>query len=89
MHKPEFVLENETHKILWDFEIRMDNLISARRPVLHFRQKTSPTVNKQEKRIYCQLDFVILADHKVKIKESKKIDKYLDFARELKIKCDT
>ena len=22
MHKPEFVLENKTHKILWDFEIQ-------------------------------------------------------------------
>ena len=29
MHKPESVLENETHKILWDFET--DYLIPARR----------------------------------------------------------
>ena len=26
MHKPEFVLENETHKVLWDFEIQTDDL---------------------------------------------------------------
>ena len=32
MHKPESVLENETHKILWDFEIQTDHLIPARRP---------------------------------------------------------
>ena len=32
MHNPESILENETHKLLWDFEIRMDHLISARRP---------------------------------------------------------
>ena len=33
----------------------------------------------------CQIvDFNILADHCVKIKESKKRDKYLDFAKELK-----
>ena len=24
MHNPEFVLENETHKLLWDFEIQTD-----------------------------------------------------------------
>ena len=33
MHQPEFVLDNETHKILWDFEIQTDHLIPARRPV--------------------------------------------------------
>ena len=31
MHKPEPVLENETHKILWDFEVHSDHLIPARR----------------------------------------------------------
>ena len=34
MHKPEFVLENETHKILWNFEIQTDHLIFARQPAL-------------------------------------------------------
>ena len=29
MHKSEFVLENETHKILLDFEIQTDHLISV------------------------------------------------------------
>ena len=32
MHNTEPVLENETHKILWDFEILRDHSISARRP---------------------------------------------------------
>ena len=32
MHNPESVIENETHKLLWDFEKQTDNLISARRP---------------------------------------------------------
>ena len=32
MHNSESVLENEMHKLLWDFEIQMDHLISARRP---------------------------------------------------------
>ena len=31
MHNPEFALENETHKLLWDFEIQTDQLISTRR----------------------------------------------------------
>ena len=31
MHKPEFIFENETHKILWDFEIKTDPLILVRR----------------------------------------------------------
>ena len=30
------------------------------------------------------MDFVVLADYRVKLKESKKRDKYLDHARELK-----
>ena len=30
MHKPKSVLENETHKILWGFEIKTDHLISTR-----------------------------------------------------------
>ena len=32
MHNPESVLENETHKLPWDFEIQMDHLISVRQP---------------------------------------------------------
>ena len=31
MHEPEPVLENETHKIFWDFEIETDHLISTRK----------------------------------------------------------
>ena len=30
MHNPESVLENETHKFLWDFDIQTDHLISTR-----------------------------------------------------------
>ena len=36
-HKPESVLENDTHKILWDFEIQTDPLISDRRQNLPYR----------------------------------------------------
>ena len=34
MHNPSSVLENETHKLLWDFDIETDRLISTRRPDL-------------------------------------------------------
>ena len=40
--------------------------------------------NKKKKRTYQIVDFAILADRRVKLKESKKRDKYLDLARELK-----
>ena len=33
-HNPASVLENDTHKLLWDFNIETDHLISARKPDL-------------------------------------------------------
>ena len=30
IHKPEYILEDETHKILWDFEIQTDHQVLAR-----------------------------------------------------------
>ena len=40
MHSPATVLENDTHKLLWDFNIQTDHLISARRPDLIVINKT-------------------------------------------------
>ena len=34
IQNPESVLRNETHKLLWDFDMQTDYLISARRPDL-------------------------------------------------------
>ena len=34
MHNPASVLENDTHKLLWDFSIHTDHLILAKRPDL-------------------------------------------------------
>ncbi len=34
MHNPAPVLENNTYKLLWDFDIHTDHLISVRRPDL-------------------------------------------------------
>ena len=77
MHNPAPVLENDTHKLLWDFNIQMDHLIPARRPDLII-------INKKKKRICKIVDFAVPADHKINLKESEKKDKYLDLARELK-----
>ena len=45
MHNSEFVLENETCKIPWNFEIQIDHLISARRPdqaIINNKKKNLP-----------------------------------------------
>ena len=34
MHHPRSLLENDTHKLLWDLDVQTDHLISARRPEL-------------------------------------------------------
>ena len=34
MHHTESVLVNDTHKLLWDFDIKIDHLIPTRRPDL-------------------------------------------------------
>ena len=77
MHNPVAVLENDMHKLLWDFDIHTDHLILARRPGLI-------VINKKKKRTCKIVDFVVLADHRIKLKESEKKDKYPDLARELK-----
>ena len=64
MHNPEFVLLNELHKLLWDFEIQMDNLISARQPDLMIVNKT--------KRTGGIVDFNVLADYRVKLSANEK-----------------
>ena len=75
MHNPVPVLENNTHKLLWDFDIQTDHLISARRPGLII-------INKK-KRTCKIVDFAAPADHRIKLKECEKKDKYLNLAREL------
>ena len=76
MHNPSSVLENDTHKLLWDFNIQTDHLIPARSPNLII-------INKK-KRTCKIVDFAVPADHRIKLKECEKRDKYLNLARELK-----
>ena len=75
MYNSESFLENEKHKILCDFEIQTDYLISARQQIS----------DSQQKKRTCEIvDFAVAADYRVKLKESEKTDKYQDLARELK-----
>ena len=71
MHNPAPVLENDSHKLLWDFNIQTDQLIPARRPDLII-------INKKKKRICKIVDFALPADHRINLKESEKKDKYLE-----------
>ena len=47
-------------------------------------QKTRRDNNQQKKKICKIVDFAVPADHRIKLKECEKRDKYLDLARELK-----
>ena len=70
------VLENDTHKLLWDFNIQTDHLIPAKRPDLIILIKKKRT---------CKIvDFDVPADHRINLKDCEMNDKFLDLAKELK-----
>ena len=69
MYNPESVQENETHKLLWDFEIEIDHLMSARRLDLII-------INKERE--------FVPGDHREQLKESEMKDKYQKLTCELK-----
>ena len=76
------LIENDPHYLLWDFDIQTDHLISAERPDLII-------INKKKINKICKIiDFAVPADHRIKLKECEKRDKYLDLARELKKKTN-
>ncbi len=60
MHNPASVLENDTHKLLWDFEIQTDHLIAARHLDLVIikkekeKKKTCKKENLQNRGLYCR-----------------------------------
>ena len=92
MHNPTSVLENETHKLLWDFEIQTDHQISARRSELTIINKKKKKKKKKERELAdnCRIvDFAVPADHRVKLKESEKKDTYLDLAWVIEKNCGT
>ena len=67
MHNPESVLENEMDKLLCDFEIQTDHLISGRR-------RPSQQEQKKKKKENCRIvAFVVPEDHRVEIKKAKTV----------------
>ena len=76
MHNPESVLENETQNSLgfWDTN-----------ESFNLDKTTRPSDSQQKKKRICRIvDFAVPVDHRIKLKESEKRDKYLDLTRELK-----
>ena len=60
------VLENGPHKLLWDYDIQTDHLISARRSdLIIFDNKKENLQNSR-----------LPADHRIKLKECEKTDMY-------------
>ena len=71
MHNPASVLENDTQTSKWFWHTnRSSNLDQTTRPYNNQQQ--------QKKKRTCKIvDFSVPADHRVKLKESEKKDKYL------------
>ena len=56
---------------------------------LNLSQTTRPYKNQQQKReLFKIVDFAVPADHRVKLNESEKKDKYLDHSRDLNKLCN-
>ena len=53
MHNPAPILENDTNKFVWDFDIQTDHLISARRPDTIIMKKKKKKENLQNCGLYC------------------------------------
>ena len=68
IHNPAAVLENDTHKLLWDFDIQTDHLISARRPDL-----VRINNNNNKKKRTCKIvNFTVPGDYRIKLKKVKR-----------------
>ena len=69
-------VEDEDYKLLWDFSVRTDHEIGARRTDLVI-------IDKRDKS--CQIiDVAIPEDNGVREKEDEKVEKYQDLAREVR-----
>ena len=69
-------------KLLWDFGIHTDHLITARRPdpiIVNSSEKPSADADVKSSN-----DFAVRVDHRIRLKECEKKDEYLDLSRELK-----
>ena len=70
MYNQASLLENNTHKLLWDFDIQTNHRISARRPdliIINNKKK-----KKKKKRTCKIVDFIVPADQRIKLRECEK-----------------
>ncbi len=51
MHNPASVQENVTHKLLWDFEVQTDHLISTGQPDLVIVNKKKKKKKKRKREL--------------------------------------
>ena len=81
MHYPTSLPEYDTHKLLWDTN-GSPNLSQKTRP--YNNQQKKKKTKKKTWRTCKIVDIAVPAEHRIKLKECEKKDKYLDLARELK-----
>ena len=75
-HQPAGVIENDSHKILWDFMIQCDHVVEHRKPDIVL-------VNKEEKTCLL-IDIACPGDIRIKNKEDEKLGNYEKLKREVK-----
>src|SRR5690349_6494604 len=73
--KPEPVIENSEVKILWNFSIRTDNKVQAKKPDL--------VVVDEAKKTLLIIDIACPLDINIRLKEQEKVLKYQDLKSEL------
>ena len=78
LHNPASVLENETYKLLWNFDIQTNHQISARRPDLIIINNNKKDENLQNCGLCCP--------GWLQSKIERKKEKYLNLVKELKNK---
>ena len=72
MHNPSWVLEDETHKLIWFWHPKgSPNLGQTTRHLIIIKKKRTCKI----------VEFAVTADYSVKLKESEKKNKYLDWTR--------
>ena len=79
MPKPASLLENNKHQLSWGFDIQSNHLISTRKSDLIIINKKK---KKKREITFIIVDFVALANQRMKLKECEKKEKYPDLARE-------
>ena len=81
MYNLKSFLENETHNFFWDFDLQT---VTNRSFHFDMRSKPCDCQQKNKKRTSRKVDFIVQADEKIRLKESKKRNKYIDLVKKPK-----